>query len=102
MASASITSEFEISEAVLRILAVTHGGEATLGYLRNRLPSVVKFTADDMVQSGKRPNEQMWEQRLRNIKSHHKTAGNYIAEGYLTAPSRGRLRITEAGRKKVS
>lgn len=97
-----ITSEFEISEAVLRILSATHGGEATLGYLRKRLPDILKFSADDMVQSGKRPNEQMWEQRLRNIKSHYKMAGNYIADGYLAAPSRGRLRITEAGRKKVS
>lgn len=102
MASTQLTSEHEISEAVLTILSATHGGEATLSYLRKRLPDMLHLSADDMAQSGKRPNEQMWEQRLRNIKSHYNVPGNYIAEGYLLAPSRGRLRITDAGRKKVS
>ena len=76
-------------------------GEATLSSLKKRIPGKVKLTASDLVQSDTRPNEPMWEQRLRNIKSHHKTEGNYIAEGYLTAPSKGRLRITDAGRKRV-
>ncbi|MBI4922755.1 MAG: hypothetical protein HY834_13495 [Devosia nanyangense] len=101
MAQANLTTENEIAEAVLRILAATASGEATLGYLKIRIPQEIKLTADDLAQSEKRPNEPMWEQRLRNIKSHHKAEGNYIAEGYLTAPSRGRLRITDSGRNRV-
>ena len=101
MSSHELTSENEIAEAVLRILAASVTGEATLGHLKNRLPEYIKFTQEDLVESTKRPGEPMWEQRLRNIKSHHKAEGNYIAEGYLTAPSKGRLRITDAGKKKV-
>jgi hypothetical protein len=101
MAKANLTSEAEISEAVLRILASTVSGEATLGFLKNRIPDEIKLTDDDLVQSETRPNEPIWEQRLRNIKSHYKVEGNYIAEGYLTAPSKGRLRITDAGRQRA-
>lgn len=101
MAKGNLTTENEIAEAVLRILASTVSGEATLSALKKKIPAEVKLTPDDLTQSDTRPNEPMWEQRLRNIKSHHKTEGNYIAEGYLTAPSRGRLRITQAGRDRV-
>ena len=100
--SSGITSEAEISQVVLRILSDTDGGDASLGYLRKRIPILIKLSGDDTAQSDTRPNEQMWEQRLRNIKSHHGTPGNYIAEGYLLAPSRGRLRITDAGRKRIA
>lgn len=99
--TAGLTSENEIAEAVLRILAGTATGEATLAYLKNRLPDHITFTAADLVESVTRPGEAMWEQRLRNIKSHHKVDGNYIAEGYLTAPSKGRLRITATGRARI-
>ncbi|MGV3574011.1 MAG: winged helix-turn-helix domain-containing protein [Devosia sp.] len=95
-------TENEIAEAVLVILAGLAAGEAKLSYLRTRIPSQIRLSAHDQEQSVTRPNEQVWEQRLRNIKSHAKTEGNYIAEGYLTAPSKGRLRITESGRKKIS
>ncbi|WP_210186457.1 winged helix-turn-helix domain-containing protein [Devosia crocina] len=95
-------TENEIAEAVLIILSGTVSGEAKLSFLRTRIPEHVQLSAHDQEQSFKRPNEQMWEQRLRNIKSHSINEGNYIAEGYLTAPSRGSLRITDRGRKKVS
>ena len=102
MAKSNLTTEADISEAVLRILAPTASVEATLGFLRKRIPDEVKLTEDDLTRSETRRNEAVWEQRLRNIKSHYKAEGNYIAEGYLTAPSKGRLRITEAGKKRVS
>lgn len=95
-------TEAEIAEAVLKILVGTATGDASLGYLKARIPDYVKLSAADLEESETRPGEPMWEQRLRNIKSHYKTEGNYIAEGYLTAPSRGRLRITDAGRKRVA
>lgn len=94
-----ITTESDIAQAVVDILAVTPNGEATLAHLRKRLRSTLNLTAADLSPSLTRRNETLWEQRLRNIKSHHASPGNYIAEGYLTAPSRGRLRITVAGRK---
>jgi hypothetical protein len=98
---ASGVTENEIAEAVLKILSGVPSGEATLSYLKIRIPSHVKLTAADVARSLTRPREPVWEQRLRNIKSHHDIEGNFIYEGYLTAPSRGRLRITSAGRTKI-
>src|SRR5690554_3523386 len=95
------SSEADISEAVLKILAGRPNGEATIGYLKKQIPSVLTLTAGDRQQSVTRPNEELWEQLVRNIVSHKTTEGNYIAEGYLAAPSRGRLRITQAGRQKI-
>ena len=102
MAKTSLTTEAEISEAVLKILAASKTGEAKLSVLKKLVPNVVTLSADDLAQSETRPNEPMWEQRLRNIKSHAPIEGNYIREGYLTAPSRGVLRITDAGKRRVS
>lgn len=96
------TTEVEISEAVLRILAGRVNGEATIAYIKGQIPSLIVLTAGDREQSVTRPNEELWEQLVRNIVSHKATEGNYIAEGYLTAPSRGRLRITDAGRRKIA
>lgn len=102
MADNDLTTEHEIAEAVLKILANTTTGEAKLAYLKKRISNYVSLTPTDRKMSETRPNEEMWEQRLRNIRSHRKNVGNYIHEGYLTSPSRGRLRITEAGRRRVS
>ncbi len=96
------TTEVEISEAVLRILSGRPSGEATIAYIKKKIPSVINLTAGDCEQSVTRPNEELWEQLVRNIVSHKGSEGNYIAEGYLTAPSRGKLRITNAGRDKIA
>jgi hypothetical protein len=37
----------------------------------------------------------MWEQRVKNLKSHEKTPG--IAEGFVEHIGRGLYRLTEAG-----
>lgn len=95
------STEVDISEAVLKILAGRANGEATIGHLKKQIPDFIKLTPGDKEQSVTRPNEELWEQLVRNIVSHKASEGNYIAEGYLTAPSRGRLRITDAGRKRV-
>ena len=95
------TSESQIAKAVLRVLAVAPNGEATISQLVKHVPSEVSLTAGDRQQSGTREGEQLWEQIVRNIVSHQKTEGNIIAEGFANSPSRGKLRITEAGRKHV-
>jgi hypothetical protein len=95
------TGESEIAEAVLRILAEAPNGEATIAHLKKRVPEFVKLTEGDQVQSDTRPNEELWEQLVRNIVSHHKAEGNIVAEGLANRPSRGKLRITEAGRIHV-
>lgn len=95
------TGEAEISEAVLRILATMPNGEATIQQLIKRIPSLINLTDGDLAQSETRQNEAVWEQIVRNIVSHKKVEGNIIAEGLANSPSRGKLRITTAGRVHV-
>ncbi len=95
-------TEAEISEAVLRILAETPGGEATQNRIKQRIPEFINLSDADCAQSDTRPNEELWEQLVRNIVSHINVDGNYIAQGFLTSPRRGWLKITDAGRRKIS
>ena len=95
------TSEAEIAKAVLRILAEMHNGEASINQLKKRIPDFIKLTEGDQKQSDTRQNEELWEQIVRNIVSHKGTEGNIVAEGFANSPSRGKLRITDAGRLHV-
>jgi hypothetical protein len=99
--SAMRTGEAQIAEAVLQILAAAHNGEATIGHIKKFIPEFIDLTDGDRQQSETRPNEELWEQLVRNIVSHHKVEGNIVAEGLANRPSRGRLRITDAGRIHV-
>lgn len=94
------TTEAEFSDVILRILAKMASGKAKYSSLMVMIPSRIKLTTEDCERSEERPNEAMWEQRVRNITSHKTIAGNYIAEGYFT-PIPGGLAITEAGRIKA-
>ncbi|MEI1246611.1 hypothetical protein [Rhizobium aouanii] len=93
-----LTTESEISEAVLKILAGLPSGKATFRHLIREIPNFVKLTPADHAVSETRPNEHVWEQRVRNISSHRKSEKNYIAAGYLVKVNGG-LQITELGRQ---
>ena len=58
------------------------------------------LSAADLARSKTRPTEAMWEQQIRNIRSHHKSPGNFIYEGFLESV-KGGLRLTEAGRLRL-
>ena len=85
----------------MQVLASQPDGEATVRTLIRHIPDYVNLTADDQQQSDTRPNEEMWEQRVRNLKSHDNTPGNVIAEGFVEHVGRGRYRLTEAGRRRL-
>lgn len=91
------TTEAEISYAVLKILYGTPSGEMSIHELIREIPAHISLTPEDRKISSTRPNEELWEQRVRNIQSHHETPGNYIAEGLLEHVDGG-FRITSAGR----
>ncbi len=91
------TTESEISRAVLGILADRDNGEAKYRDLLTEIPNRIQLTSADTTQSPTRPHEAVWEQRVRNIRSHKNVDGNYIANGFLEG-TRGGLRITNAGR----
>lgn len=97
----NLVSEAEISVAVLRIAATQPSGVATFHRLRRETPNYVRLSAADRTQSVKRPNEEMWEQRFRNIKSHYAVPGNILFEGYAEHVPRVGYRITPAGRRHL-
>lgn len=77
------TTEAELAEVVVAILLQTPGGQASYAELVEEIPNHINLTAADLAQSTTRPNESVWEQRLRNITSHKGVEGNYIYEGRL-------------------
>lgn len=91
------TSEPVLGRAVMQVLASQPNGEASVRTLIQHVPDYVKLTAEDHEPSGTRPPEEMWEQRVRNQKSHDKTPGNVIAEGFVEQLDRGVYRLTPAG-----
>lgn len=94
------TTEAELSEVVLQILAEVPNGQASFGELIAKIPQRLNLTSEDLTASQTRPGEAVWEQRVRNIKSHKNAFGNIINEGYaIEIP--GGLQITEAGRRRV-
>jgi hypothetical protein len=96
-----MTSEPELGRAVMQVLAAQPNHEATVRALIKNVPSHITLTADDQAQSSTRPGEEMWEQRVRNLKSHDKANGNVIGAGFVRQVSRGTYRLTASGRKHM-
>ena len=91
------TPEREFAIAILKIAATKPGNYATLDELRIEIPNYIDFTPDDLEYSTKRPGEQMWEQSLRNVQSHHANRTSLIARGLLDHIPGGGYAATEAG-----
>jgi hypothetical protein len=98
--SGEITEE-EVAMLTVEIAAEQPDGIATFDQLRREIPHRYNLSAADRAQSWTRPNEAMWEQKVRNIKSHFEAPGNYISEGYLEHVRDVGYRVTEAGKKLV-
>jgi hypothetical protein len=77
-------------------------GEATVAQIKKELPDHIALSADDQVGSETRTNEELWEQQVRNLKSHDKTDGNIFHDGLAEVVSRGVWRITRAGRAIIA
>jgi hypothetical protein len=61
-------------------------------------PKFLDLSPADRATSKTRPKEELWEQLVRNITSHHDADGNFVHDGYLERIDGG-LKITDAGRK---
>lgn len=95
------TTENEFAEVVLRILVGQPNGGAAFSTIIAAIPHHMNLTPADLAGSETRPNEAVWEQRVRNIKSHKNAEGNYINSGYLMEIEGG-LALTNAGRQRVT
>jgi hypothetical protein len=91
-------SEAEVGFAVLQILANSPGGTASVDILKSEIPNHLELSDLDQNPSSTRPNEKIWEQQLRNLKSHEGTEGNIFKEGFVEQATKGTWRITDAGR----
>lgn len=78
-------TEDEVAKAVEAVLKERTGGRATIKEIVAEIPNHLKLSAEDLAQSGTRPNEALWEQQVRNITSHKASPGNAIYEGRLVA-----------------
>lgn len=94
-------TENDIAFAACQIAALSSTGIATFYRLKKELPNYVRLSNGDRSQSVTRPNEELWEQLIRNIKSHSNASGNYIHEGYLVHVPRVGYQVTVAGRQLV-
>ena len=95
-------TEAEVGNAVLQILASRRNGRATVRVLKDEMPSYLTLSSEDRVNSDTRTNEEIWEQQVRNLKSHKKTEGNIFHSGYVVSVGRGVWQITDAGRRRIA
>jgi hypothetical protein len=77
-------TENDVAFAIIQVAKTSPLHIATFARCRKEVPSYLRLGAADLAQSPTRPNESMWEQQIRNIKSHSNEPGNYIYEGFLT------------------
>lgn len=93
-----MAEERDIAIGVMQI-AVAHGDLCTFKRAYQEIPNYVHLSSDNLAPSSTRPGEVMWQQLVRNIKSHDNTPGNFIAEGYLEHVPNVGYRITRAGKQ---
>lgn len=91
-------TESEVGLATLQVAANRPNGVATFHRLRKEIPHYLSLSSADRKQSVTRPNEELWEQQIRNIRCHQTASGNIIHEGYVEHVPRVGYRITKLGR----
>jgi len=95
-------TEAEVAIAALRIATTRPNSIVTFHRLRKEIPDYVRLSAADRKQSETRLNEELWEQLIRNIKSHYDVQGNIICEGYAIHVPRVGYQITDSGRRYLT
>jgi hypothetical protein len=95
-------TEAEIGIAVLHMLAAQPNGRASVRRIIREMPNYVHLSVDDQEASWTRIGEEIWEQQVRNLKSHSTAAGNIFYLGYIEQYARGVWQITNAGRRRIA
>ena len=90
-------TDAEVGFAVLKILGKCPEGAVSVEKLKRELPKYLKLLEVHQTPSDIRATEEIWEQQIRNLKSHDKATGNVFAEGLVEAISKGIWKITDAG-----
>lgn len=92
-----MNSEYAFGVGALQVAARQKGGVASFDDLRREIPNYVPLDDEDRQASSTRPNEELWEQRVRNLVSHRRTGSGIIAQGLAERiPGHG-FKITASG-----
>jgi hypothetical protein len=90
------TPESEMRVAALQVARSKPNGIATTTQIKGEIGNYVNLTQEDLVQSPTRRNEQMYQQIVGNIISHHDSQINIFARGLAVYTGDG-IQITQAG-----
>jgi hypothetical protein len=82
------------------VTAFQPNGVASFRRLKREIPNHVRLSEFDMSPSIMRPKEEMWVQKIRNIKAHCDVPGNFIHDGYLVHIPHVGYRITASGQRR--
>ncbi len=93
-------TENEVAFAIVQVCKTAPNGVASFSRCKREVPNHLNLSAGDRKISVTRPNEELWEQLIRNIKSHFDVPGNYLHDGYLKHIPRVGYEVTQAGRGK--
>lgn len=92
-------SEVDLTDAALVAVRAQSSGTISTTRLISELRKVMNLgPEDEELLEGRKDDH--FSQIVRNIKSHKKTPGNLLAEGYLESIPRG-FRITQAGLSRL-
>ena len=94
-------TENEVAFAIIQIAKTAPNGVVSFARCKKEVPNYLNLSDADRAVSKTRPNEEMWEQQIRNIKSHSKDEGNYICEGYLKHVPKVGYEITASGKNRM-
>jgi hypothetical protein len=96
------STENEVAFAIIQIAKTAPSGIASFSRCRKEVPNYLNLQIADRANSKTRPGEEMWEQQIRNIKSHFDAPGNYICEGYLRHVPKVGYEVTTSGKTRKS
>jgi hypothetical protein len=97
---ANRVSETDIAFGVLVVAAFQPNGVASFRRLRREIPNHVRLSDLDTTASIMRPNEELWVQKIRNIRIHRNVPGNFIHDGYLVHVPHVGHQITASGHRR--
>jgi hypothetical protein len=88
--------ENEARTLVLKIAASFEGHSASTSQIKKTIPNFYELSPADTKRSETRPNEQMWQQIVGNVKVHRAGRSSIFSQGWAKPTADGIL-VTEAG-----
>lgn len=92
-----MAQERDIAIGVMQIAASQPSRICSFKRAYQELPQHVRLSAANLAPSVTRPGEPMWHQLVRNIRSHHESVKNFIANGLLVHVPKVGYQITAKG-----